>query len=286
MYVALTKIPRNLFCTAGSRRTEDSILYSGRPRVLSPVGLVGSGSYTMPISKGVVVVVDPATTGGALAVEVSKRGYEVIALWTDECAGMEDHVNQETAAWKESKGYFCELKERPTIEDTAAYVVKLSGGKPPLAIMCGAESGVKVCDKLTEFLKMRGNTTANGMENRRDKMVQQNAVKKTGVRAVRGLDGKVWEGEIEEFVDSEPFPIVVKPVESAGSEGVKLVRTKEEAQAHFHLLMNSQRMIGASDAAVCIQEFLKGTECALTSTVPIQRCRPSGLTSPLLQVRG
>ncbi|EOD23907.1 hypothetical protein EMIHUDRAFT_223094 [Emiliania huxleyi CCMP1516] len=214
----------------------------------------------MPISKGVVVVVDPATTGGALAVEVSKRGYEVIALWTDECAGMEDHVNQETAAWKESKGYFCELKERPTIEDTAAYVVKLSGGKPPLAIMCGAESGVKVCDKLTEFLKMRGNTTANGMENRRDKMVQQNAVKKTGVRAVRGLDGKVWEGEIEEFVDSEPFPIVVKPVESAGSEGVKLVRTKEEAQAHFHLLMNSQRMIGASDAAVCIQEFLKGTE--------------------------
>ena len=182
MYVFLS-----IFCTAAEGQLI-RFIYSDRPRVLSPVGLVGSGSYTMPISKGVVVVVDPATTGGALAVEVSKRGYEVIALWTDECAGMEDHVNQETAAWKESKGYFCELKERPTIEDTAAYVVKLSGGKPPLAIMCGAESGVKVCDKLTEFLKMRGNTTANGMENRRDKMVQQNAVKKTGVRAVRGLD--------------------------------------------------------------------------------------------------
>merc|ERR1712050_253200 len=36
--------------------------------------------------------------------------------------------------------------------------------------------------------------------------------------------------------------------------------TKEEAQAHFHLLMESQRKVGAQGAAVLCQEFLKGKE--------------------------
>jgi biotin carboxylase len=56
------------------------------------------------------------------------------------------------------------------------------------------------------------------------------------------------------------LPIVVKPVESCGSDGVKLCKTKAEAKAHFHLLMESQRKVGAQGAAVLCQEFLKGTE--------------------------
>merc|ERR1712174_189029 len=59
---------------------------------------------------------------------------------------------------------------------------------------------------------------------------------------------------------SEPLPVVVKPVESCGSDGVKLCRTKQEAKEHFNLLMDSQRKVGAQDAAVLVQEFLKGQE--------------------------
>merc|ERR1712050_539328 len=36
--------------------------------------------------------------------------------------------------------------------------------------------------------------------------------------------------------------------------------TKKEAKAHFHLLMESQRKVGAQGAAVLCQEFLKGKE--------------------------
>merc|ERR1712039_1025464 len=66
--------------------------------------------------------------------------------------------------------------------------------------------------------------------------------------------------EVSSFVESEALPIVVKPVESCGSDGVKLCKTKQEVKAHFHLLMESQRKVGAQDAAVLCQEFLKGTE--------------------------
>ena len=52
----------------------------------------------------------------------------------------------------------------------------------------------------------------------------------------------------------------VKAAESAGSEGVKLCNSKQEAADHFHLLMNSQRAIGGEGAAVIAQEFLRGSE--------------------------
>merc|ERR1712039_64580 len=66
--------------------------------------------------------------------------------------------------------------------------------------------------------------------------------------------------EVSSFVESETLPIVVKPVESCGSDGVKLCKTKSEVKAHFNLLMESQRKVGAQGAAVLCQEFLKGTE--------------------------
>jgi len=87
--------------------------------------------------------------------------------------------------------------------------------------------------------------------------VQQRAVKATGLRAVREALGTTWT-EVKDFVATESMPVVVKPVESAGSDGVKLCHTVEEAKAHFTLLMESQRKCGAQGAAVLCQEFLKG----------------------------
>merc|ERR1712048_1175671 len=89
--------------------------------------------------------------------------------------------------------------------------------------------------------------------------VQQKAVKASGLRAVREALGTKW-ADVEAFVDSESFPVVVKPVESCGSDGVKLCKTKQDAKDHFNLLMHSQRKVGAQGAAVLCQEFLRGKE--------------------------
>ena len=48
---------------------------------------------------------------------------------------------------------------------------------------------VQVADALSEYMGLRGNTTAHGMQNRRDKQVQQDAVKASGLRAVRSVCG-------------------------------------------------------------------------------------------------
>jgi biotin carboxylase len=89
--------------------------------------------------------------------------------------------------------------------------------------------------------------------------VQQKAVKAAGLRAVREALGKEWH-EVESFVDSETFPLVLKPVESVGSDGVMLCHSKQEAKDHFKSLMEGQRKAGAQGAGVLCQEFLAGTE--------------------------
>merc|ERR550525_623752 len=83
--------------------------------------------------------------------------------------------------------------------------------------------------------------------------------KKAGLRSVRQAGGTSLT-DVADFLATEQMPVVVKPVESAGSDGVKLCKSIDEAQAHFNLLMASQRKVGAQGAAVLCQEFLKGKE--------------------------
>merc|ERR1712187_650553 len=100
----------------------------------------------------------------------------------------------------------------------------------------------------------------NGVsDGRRDKKRQQELVKEAGLRSVRQAGGTQL-ADVRDFLRSEPMPVVVKPVESAGSDGVKLCHTIEEAEEHFTLLMTSQRKVGSQNASVLCQEFLKGKE--------------------------
>lgn len=239
----------------------------------------GSSFAPPKTASKVAVVVDPFSTGGMLSVVLSRRGFAVMALWTNECGGNEEHVPAEVKAWRKSIGYLAEVYEpEGGTEAIAAAVKKACGTKTLSTIICGGESGVKVCDALCVYLNFRGNSIANGMENRRDKQIQQDNLRNSGIRAVKGLASTEWEGPVETFVDSQTFPVVVKPVESAGSEGVKLCKSKEDAKAHFHLLMNSQRAIGSVGAAVLVQEFLRGDECAATTLVRRARHRPRPVT--------
>jgi len=205
----------------------------------------------------VVIVVDPISTGGAVAFEAFMRGYKVIALWCNELQpDFRTHVPN--CCTTNGFAYFTEVEEKSSILETAAAVKAAAGKMPIVACIVGGESGVTLADKLSFELKVVSNGVFPGGD-RRNKSVQQKAVKAAGMRAVREACGKKW-SEVDAFVESESFPIVVKPVESCGSDGVKLCKTEQETRDHFNLLMEGQRKVGAQGAAVLCQEFLVGTE--------------------------
>ena len=121
----------------------------------------------------------------------------------------------------------------------------------------GGEAGVDVADALSEYLGLRSNGTE--IENRRDKYVQQELIRQAGLRAVRQA-GSANFSDVENFLTTEAYPVVLKPTESAGSDGVKLCYNFDDAKAHFEKLMNSQLVNGGDCPSVLCQEFLKGDE--------------------------
>merc|ERR1712178_613197 len=204
-----------------------------------------------------IVMVDPISTGGTIAAEASSRGYPLVALYDQDLTeDMRSHVPQCASSLK----YAAVVQEASgaSISETAKAVTEAIDklGFKLGAVICGSEPGVTLADALSSELGVRTNGVSDG---RRDKKRQQDLVRAAGLRSVRQAGGTNLV-DVREFLHSEPMPVVVKPVESAGSDGVKLCNSIEEAEEHFAVLMSSQRKVGSQNAAVLCQEFLRGKE--------------------------
>jgi len=217
----------------------------------------GDGSPALMMNGDkVIVIVDPYSTGCVVAQEALKRGYKLVVVWTKGVGENKTHVPTSCA---DSLTYYAEVNEHNNLTETAIAVTEAATPFEVKACICGGESGVAFCDALSEKLGLLTNGT--DIPKRRDKKLQQELIKAAGLRSVRQAGSGNF-ADVEEFLRTEQYPVVVKPVESAGSDGVKLCHNFEEAKEHFHLLMNSQQRVGGSGAhaAVLCQEFLRGKE--------------------------
>lgn len=179
---------------------------------------------TVDASKECVVLTDPYSTGCVIAEEILKRGYKVIALWTK---GFSPIMKTHVPLSVENLEYFAEVEEADDLATTMQLVYQAAGEYRVVSCFAGGEAGVDLADALSERMKLRTNGTR--IPNKRDKKIQQELIQQHGLRSVRQACGSKFE-EVEDFLKKEPFPIVLKPVESAGSDGVKLCHNFEEAK--------------------------------------------------------
>ena len=91
---------------------------------------------------------------------------------------------------------------------------------------------------------------------RQNKHVQRNALEMAGCRTVREVCGYSWD-VVQGHLKHLGLPMVVKPVQSAGSDGV-LCHSVQAAKEHFHHLVTKRKMV-AGDNAILLQEFLMVT---------------------------
>ena len=112
---------------------------------------------------------------------------------------------------------------------------------------------------MSERLNVRTNGTQGAFAYRRDKKVQHELIKEAGIRFIRQCGGKEW-SDVEAFLQKETFPVVLKPTDSAGTDGVKLCHDIEEAKDHFEDLFVTEAVNGGFNTEVLCQEFLRGKE--------------------------
>lgn len=241
------------------------------PPQTNPDGAIQEDSPYLQQRRQIAVLVDPYSTGCIVAQEMQKRGFLIIALWT---TGFADAMKLHVPKTCGRMDYFAQIDQQDTLENTKAVLVQAADGHSIAAIIAGGEAGVDHADALSEYFAQTASSDisssddkdaplilTNGTEipNRRDKYVQQELIKQAGLRGVRQAGSDKFE-EVETFLKTESYPVVLKPTESAGSDGVKLCYSFDEAKEHFQKLMSSQLVNGGDCPSVLCQEFLKGTE--------------------------
>ena len=128
-------------------------------------------------------------------------------------------------------------------------------------VVAGAESGVELADALSEFMGLTTNGTTNSQA-RRDKYIMGECIRSAGVRAVKQLKTSKW-GEVEAYIrawNPQPFKVILKPVDSAGSDGVTLCKSMEECRKAFGNIIGKTNVLGLVNEQLLVQEYLEGTE--------------------------
>ena len=123
-------------------------------------------------------------------------------------------------------------------------------------VLPGSERGVFLANKLSHRLGMPGNEMSMARA-WRDKYAMAGALRAMGLDAPRSALVDDVAGAVAYFDAQGGRPVVVKPVSSAGTDGVRICRTEDEVRAAMAVLSHPN-IYGHKNASLLVQERLDG----------------------------
>ena len=147
----------------------------------------------------------------------------------------------------------------------------------PYCVVAGQEPGVEPADRLAARLGLPGNGTGLSRA-RRDKYQMIEALRRAGVRCA----DQIRSGDVEELVAwaqaRGEWPVVVKPLASAATDGVVICADADRIRTAAGRLLGSTDIFGGRNDEVLVQSFLDGPEFYLDSVSYDGRRYTCGIT--------
>lgn len=209
-----------------------------------------------------IIIVEPGSTGYNFVEDIVRRGYNPIVMETrkdvppESLALFKDEIEEVRAA------IYGAMYHKPVLlEEQESYeaTLELVRGYAPVAILPGAESGVPLANRLGEDLGLPSNPTAFlPAMTRKDGMHE--ALKEAGLRYIRGRKIKSPEEALAFCEEYGLETAVVKPIQSASSQGLFLCDSREEAAEAMKKILTMLDMFGRPIREALIQERIMGQE--------------------------
>ncbi|MGY4281859.1 biotin carboxylase [Bradyrhizobium sp. LM2.7] len=143
--------------------------------------------------------------------------------------------------------------ERMAKEEIVEFHLEALRGRELEFIIAGCESGVEVADCLSERLGLPSNGTALSAA-RRDKSRLADALSSAGVRSIRQVVSDDAEDVISWMRQQRYDEIVIKPLNSAGTEDVFFCATEADVRRAVHVIVGKANCLGAMNRFVLGQE--------------------------------
>jgi biotin carboxylase len=188
-----------------------------------------------------------------LAEAFMDAGYDCVRVQST------SHTPDVYAAAFPRERFAADLLHQGDLAETAAAVA----AHDPVAVLTGGELGVELADQLAETLDLPTNGSALSKA-RRHKYLQVEELRRAGLRATRQLLVED-DDQLAAWVEDLGKPVVVKPVDSAGNDGVSFCSTAAEAVAARQQLAGTNNLFGFVHEDVVVQELLVGTEYAVNT---------------------
>jgi biotin carboxylase len=189
-----------------------------------------------------IVLVDPVSTGPTLSAALVERGENPLHLYAPqlrEAYACDPHPNK----W--------------LMKDPVSDLRRLSA-ESVRAVIAGSEWGVTAANHLAHALGLPHHLNSR-VRARRDKAAMNYALQDAGLPAARTV--YVREGDdIASALAGFDFPVVVKPVDSAGADGCAVCADPTEVFAAVRAGLGQRNLMGANNSAMVIQDYLDGPQ--------------------------
>lgn len=202
----------------------------------------------------ICVVVNAYSTGKYLAKELMARGFACVHVQS------EPEIPESYLKSFNASDFLCNITHHGDLKRTLTQLSDYDVAH----VIVGSELGVELADGLSESLNLLTNGT-DLTRARRDKFEMMEALRAKGISTaeyLRAFDAS----EIIRWVAANGFEkIVMKPVNSAGSDNVHICQSKADIHSAFDRISNKINQLGLANRGVFVQEFLQGVEYIVNS---------------------
>ncbi|MFC0268106.1 ATP-grasp domain-containing protein [Kushneria aurantia] len=206
--------------------------------------------------KNIVAIVDPFSSGKLIASRLHEQGFGTIAIISnsDTLATFGDSF----VGSDFSKIYYFDGNINFLSDEMSFLGVK--------KIIPGAESGVTLADTLSNIFSPEISNAYNCTHARRDKMEMVDALQSHSLRAIKSIKTDNLK-IVEQWLSENPniSRLVVKPLESAGTDSVGIFKIDEDWRNHAKNILGTKDKLGHVNYALLFQEYIQGVEYVVDS---------------------
>lgn len=215
-----------------------------------------------------LLIVDPVSTGYNFVEDAVRRGYSPVVLTTKTqregtigelrqtgAIGVDETPDITSILYKDFYHQPLFLDERETYEETLRMVREIA----PVLVVAGADTGVSLCAKLAADLGLPGNPVEY-LDAMTKKDAMHEALKQAGLRYILGQRVSSPEEALTFCRENALASAVVKPLQSAASQGVFLCDTLDEVKAAAEKLLSMKDLFGRPIRDFLVQERIRGPE--------------------------
>ena len=194
-------------------------------------------------------VVDGFSSGNLYAPELRRRGFEVFHIQT----------SPEIPADFRASFHVGDYNENWIFTGDVGELVGKIRALNPIGILAGTETGVRLADELSEKLGLPSNGMALSSA-RRDKYLMIERLRSCGLAAASQFRTTSLKALLIWAERVARYPVVVKPIESAGTDKVVICRSEADVARAFGDILGKTNRLGISNTAVLAQSYLSGPE--------------------------